>query len=130
MKRKLLYNIEFSKVEPQATQGSSTTLQNHLLRLLHLFFPIFQCSMMLEGVDPKLKVYLSSKGCFSGNNNKMLASLPVLAMILNLLWPSKCASGKSLTKKDSFFYFSFKFHPICRPRFKGTNWILQTVGSK
>ena len=60
----------------------------------------------------------------------MLASLPVLAVIHNILWPTKCASGKFLTKKDSFFYFSFKVYPICQCRFKGTNWTFQTLDSE
>lgn len=43
MKRELLYNVQFSKAESQATQGPSTVLENELSRLLNLLFLIRQC---------------------------------------------------------------------------------------
>lgn len=43
MKHELLYNVQFSKVESQATQGPLMVLENELYRLLNLPFLIRQC---------------------------------------------------------------------------------------
>lgn len=49
MTRELLYHVEFSKAESQATQGSSLALPNDLSRLLNLPFSTSSVSMILGG---------------------------------------------------------------------------------
>lgn len=43
IKRELLYNVQFSKAESQATQGTLMVLEDELSRLLNLRFLIRQC---------------------------------------------------------------------------------------